>query len=160
VNQSRRDGGPDDERALRPARSETLTPGIPLDQIGETLASFYDSLISEGLPEHLAGLVHRVRQQGASPAAGEGCARAAPTGTRLALVVEDDADLRALAESLLSETELEPVTCDSAEAALGVLQARVTTSSSSSPTCGSPARWTGSSSPTPSRPCGRRRGSS
>ncbi|GBU16801.1 hypothetical protein AOPFMNJM_1614 [Methylobacterium jeotgali] len=124
MNQSRRDGGPDDERALRPARSETLTPGIPLDQIGETLASFYDSLISEGLPEHLAGLVHRVRQQGASPAAGEGCARAAPTGTRLALVVEDDADLRALAESLLSETELEPVTCDSAEAALGVLQAR------------------------------------
>jgi CheY-like chemotaxis protein len=106
--------------------TDTLSPGIPLDQIGRTLASFYDDLVSEGVPEHLAGLVRRVRQtEGDEPA------RQAPPvapsegeSPRLALVVEDDPEIRALAETLLEETELDVIGCDSAEAALSVLQAR------------------------------------
>ena len=97
------------------AGHDTLAPGIHLDQIGQTLASFYDSLVAEGVPEHLAGLVRRVRQSEETVPAG---------AARLALVVEDDAEVRALAETLLEETELDVVGCDSAEAALTVLQAR------------------------------------
>ncbi|WP_342107341.1 response regulator [Methylobacterium sp. SI9] len=106
--------------------TDTLTPGVPLDQIGRTLASFYDNLVSEGVPEHLAALVRRVRQTETSePAQVE--AAAAATGAahpRVALVVEDDPEIRALAETLLEETELDVIGCDSAEAALSVLQAR------------------------------------
>lgn len=43
---------------------------------------------------------------------------------RVALVVEDDADTRDLAVALLEETELDVLTCESAEAALGVLETR------------------------------------
>lgn len=94
-------------------------PGLPLDQIGETLASFYDTLLAEGVPEHLASLVRQVRQSApVAPAVSE-----APAA-RLALVVEDDPEVRALAEALLDETELDVIGCDSAEAALEVLQAR------------------------------------
>ncbi|WP_246695366.1 response regulator [Methylobacterium sp. P1-11] len=106
--------------------TDTLSPGIPLDQIGQTLASFYDNLVSEGLPEHLASLVRRVRQS-EGEAAAQSEPSAAATGIappRLALVVEDDPEIRALAETLLEETELDVVGCDSAEAALSVLQAR------------------------------------
>ncbi|MCJ2066931.1 response regulator [Methylobacterium sp. J-088] len=106
--------------------TDTLTPGIPLDQIGRTLASFYDDLVSEGVPEHLAALVRRVRQTEAEePARPEaGAAATAAVHARLALVVEDDPQIRALAETLLEETELDVIGCDSAEAALLVLQAR------------------------------------
>lgn len=99
---------------------DSLTPGVSLDRIGETLASFYDTLLAEGVPEHLASLVRQVRQAAveARPAAAE------PSTPRLALVVEDDPEVRALAETLLDETELDVVGCDSAEAALAVLQAR------------------------------------
>ncbi|WP_091716173.1 response regulator [Methylobacterium phyllostachyos] len=99
---------------------------MPLDQIGRTLASFYDNLVSEGMPEHLAALVRRVRQTEADEAAQENStvAPAAETHPRVALVVEDDREIRALAETLLEETELDVVGCDSAEAALAVLQAR------------------------------------
>jgi CheY-like chemotaxis protein len=110
-----------------PPLTDTLSPGIPLDQIGQTLASFYDDLVSEGVPEHLAALVRRVRQtELAEPAAHDANpAAAAATGQpRLALVVEDDPEIRALAETLLEETELDVMGCDSAEAALSVLQAR------------------------------------
>lgn len=107
--------------------TDTLSPGIPLDQIGQTLASFYDELVSEGIPEHLAALVRRVRQTeddtGAQADAGPATATASEL-PRVALVVEDDPEVRALAETLLEETELEVVGCDSAEAALSVLQAR------------------------------------
>lgn len=92
---------------------ETLAPSIALDQIGETLASFYDDLIAEGVPEHLAALVRQVKQP--EPAT------VAKTG-KLALVVEDDAATRALAESLLGETTLSVIGCGSAEAALSVLR--------------------------------------
>lgn len=106
--------------------TDTLTPGVPLDQIGRTLASFYDNLVSEGVPEHLAALVRRVRQTEAEePARSEtGAAAATATHPRVALVVEDDPEIRALAETLLEETELDVIGCDSAEAALSVLQAR------------------------------------
>ncbi|MDP4022562.1 response regulator [Methylobacterium sp. NEAU 140] len=100
---------------------------MPLDQIGQTLASFYDNLISEGVPEHLAGLVRRVRQSDAEPPepeAGNGIAAGPAPQARLALVVEDDAEIRELAEALLEETELAVLGCDSAEAALAVLRER------------------------------------
>jgi CheY-like chemotaxis protein len=106
--------------------TDTLSPGLPLDQIGRTLASFYDNLVTEGVPEHLAALVRRVRQT-----EDDASARHEPPVVtleaeppRLALVVEDDPEIRALAETLLEETELNVVGCDSAEAALSVLQAR------------------------------------
>lgn len=106
--------------------AETLSPGVPLDQIGETLASFYDSLVAEGVPENLAALVRRVRQ--VEPAAPEpdGCEAGPPRPRQglLALVVEDEPEQRALAEALLEETELAVIGCDSAEAALGLLQDR------------------------------------
>lgn len=104
---------------------DTLAPGIPLDEIGQTLATIYDDLLAEGVPEHLAALVRRVRQadaQSARPTA-RIAADAGPPA-RLALVVEDEPDVRALAESLLEETELGVIGCDSAEAALAVLQER------------------------------------
>lgn len=106
--------------------TDTLTPGIPLDQIGRTLASFYDDLVTEGVPEHLAALVRRVRQTGDDePARHEAdAATTMASQPRVALVVEDEPEIRALAETLLEETELDVVGCDSAEAALSVLQAR------------------------------------
>ncbi|AWN39050.1 response regulator [Methylobacterium radiodurans] len=100
---------------------DTLTPGVPLDQIGQTLASFYDDLVAEGVPEHLAALVRRVRQAEPEPAAAE-APPAIAEPRRLALVVEDEPQIRALAETLLEETELAVIGCDSAEAALRVLQ--------------------------------------
>ncbi len=105
---------------------DTLAPGIPLDQIGQTLATIYDDLLAEGIPEHLAALVRRVRQAdpGPSRATARGAAGSAEPSPRLALVVEDEPEVRALAETLLEETELGVVGCDSAEAALQVLQER------------------------------------
>lgn len=105
---------------------DTLSPGIPLDQIGQTLASIYDDLVAEGVPEHLAALVRRVRQADADPALpiGRPAVESAETPRRLALVVEDEPEIRALAETLLEETELAVIGCDSAEAALAVLQKR------------------------------------
>ena len=109
-------------KLIRHRPVDTLSPEIPLDRIGETLASFYDSLVSEGVPEHLAALVRKVRQSevAADQPPAEPVARAA----RLALVVEDNDHVRSLAEALLEETELSVIGCDSAEAALSVLQAR------------------------------------
>ena len=49
-----------DSKNLKPDRPtftppvDTLTPGLSLDRIGQALASFYDDLIAEGVPEHLA----------------------------------------------------------------------------------------------------------
>ncbi|AWN44681.1 response regulator [Methylobacterium durans] len=100
---------------------------MPLDQIGQTLASFYDTLVAEGVPEHLAVLVRRVRQSESPSEPGTDDAQEARAGARsahLALVVEDEPEVRALAEALLEETELSVIGCDSAEAALAVLQAR------------------------------------
>ncbi|AIQ93943.1 DNA-binding NtrC family response regulator [Methylobacterium fujisawaense] len=82
--------------------------------------------MSEGMPEHLAALVRRVRQteDDRVAAAGPVAVAAETDPRRVALVVEDDPAIRALAETLLEETELDVVGCDSAEAALSVLQAR------------------------------------
>lgn len=111
--------------ARRFPAQDTLTPGVPLDQIGQTLASFYDDLVAEGVPEHLAALVRRVRQAEPAPEAAEAApAPAAAEAKRIALVVEDEPQIRALAETLLEETELAVIGCDSAEAALRVLQER------------------------------------
>lgn len=107
--------------------TDTLTPGVPLDQIGQTLASFYDDLITEGVPPHLAALVKRVKQSHPRPTAeNRGPARAAceQKPVHLAIVVEDEIEIRQLAETLLEETELEVVGCPSAEEALAVLRER------------------------------------
>jgi len=56
--------------------------------------------------------------------------------TPIALVVEDDAAVRDLAAAVLEETDLGVIACDSAEAALSVLER------CSSPTCACRARWT------------------
>ena len=93
---------------------DPLTPAMRLDQIGQALAAFYDDLVAEGVPEHLAALVRRVKQAGAPDIR--------PRRDRIALVVEDEPEVRALAEALLEETELVVVGCDSAERALGVLR--------------------------------------
>lgn len=105
---------------------DTLAPGLALDEIGQTLAAMYDDLVAEGVPEHLAALVRRVRQADAKPprAMGRIAPDAAKPPARLALVVEDEPEVRALAEAVLEETELGVIGCDSAEAALAVLQAR------------------------------------
>src|SRR4051812_40031492 len=112
---SKHDGSGIGSRGKRPA--DTLTPCIPLDQIGQTLASFYDVLVAEGIPEHLAALVRKVRQsdgEDASGAASAGPHASCAREPRLALVVEVDPEVRALAEALLEETELDVVGCDSA----------------------------------------------
>ncbi len=114
-----------DGAGRRASATETLSPGVPLDQIGETLAAFYDSLVAEGVPEHLAALVRQVRQAEPEQAPAEIAPAPLPvTGTRIALVVEDEPELRELAASLLDETELTAIGCASAEAALDVLRVR------------------------------------
>lgn len=90
---------------------------MQLDQIGEALAACYDNLIAEGIPDHLAALIRRVDP--AHPPASEPDAR---MDRRVALVVEDDEATRDLAESVLEETDLRVVGCDSAEQALRFLQ--------------------------------------
>ena len=90
-------------------------PGLPLDQIGQALASFYDDLLSEGLPDTLAELVRQVDRSSAEAAGKSG---------RIAVVVEDDPEVRALAVALFEETRLGVIACDSAEQALEVLQER------------------------------------
>ena len=102
-------------------------PGVSLDRIGQALASFYDDLVAEGVPQHLAALVRQVKPAEAQVPSDEAPALATPGKTgRLALVVEDDAATRNLAESLFEKTELEAIGCDSAEAALDILRARGT----------------------------------
>ncbi|MFC7664727.1 response regulator [Methylorubrum suomiense] len=90
---------------------------MKLDQIGQALASCYDNLVAEGLPDHLAALVRRVdRAERAAHAKDR-----APS-SRVALVVEDEQETRDLAESVLEETDLRVVGCDNAEKALSYLQ--------------------------------------
>lgn len=98
-----------------PPANETLSPDFSLGQIGQALAAFYDDLIAEGLPEHLAALVRQVKASERALAAKSG---------KLAIVVEDCEATRAVAESLLGETDLEVIGCDNAEAALDVLRER------------------------------------
>lgn len=105
-------GSPPD-RPANGAASDPLLPGMRLDQIGQALASAYDDLLAEGVPEHLAGLVRRVSDTGFGQSGKSG---------RLALVVEDEPEVRALAEATLDESELSVIACESAEAALAVLQ--------------------------------------
>lgn len=91
-----------------------LHPSVPLHAIGRALSQFYEDLLAEGVPENLAGLVRQVERD----------AQARSGHRRAALVVEDDADVRALAETLLEETNLDVVGCGSAEEALRLLKDR------------------------------------
>lgn len=76
------------------------------------LERMYGGLLEEGIPDELASLVHRVETE-----------RPRETqGRRVAIVVESEPEVRALAAMLLDETELYIIECASAEAALAVLQ--------------------------------------
>ncbi|MFD1303241.1 response regulator [Methylobacterium marchantiae] len=112
------------DRSATRASQDTLAPGLALDQIGEALASFYDDLIAEGIPENLAALVRQVHQP--EPVSEPDPVAAAPIrkSGRIALVVEDDAATQEVAVSLLDETELEAVGCATAEEALAVMRDR------------------------------------
>lgn len=122
------------QNAASPARTafapdNSLNPGLSLDRIGQALAAFYDDLVAEGVPEHLASLIRQARPAEAAPVAeaedaivGAALAKAG----RIAIIVEDDAATRTLAESLFEATELEAVGCDSAEGALDILRSRGT----------------------------------
>lgn len=106
------------------AGDDTLAPSLALDQIGEALASFYDDLIAEGIPENLAALVRQVRPPEPETQAPPPAPAPIRKSGRLALVVEDDAATQELAVSLLDETELEVVGCHTAEDALTVMRDR------------------------------------
>lgn len=92
---------------------DPLLPGMPLDQIGQALANAYDSLVAEGVPEHLAGLVRRVARSMHENSSAD---------RPIALVVEDEPDVRALAEAVLEESDLDVIGCGSAEEALAILR--------------------------------------
>ena len=106
--------GPFRDRSQGGRADDPLLPGMQLDQIGQALASCYDNLVAEGIPDHLAALVRRVDR-----ADREAAGRPDP---RIALVVEDEPETRDLAESVLEETEMRVVGCASAEKALDFLQ--------------------------------------
>lgn len=113
--------GPFRDRPYGGGIDDPLLPGMKLDQIGQALASCYDNLVAEGLPDELAALVRRVDRAEREARAEAQDRRRAP-GARIALVVEDEDDTRHLAESVLEETELRVVGCASAEKALAFLQ--------------------------------------
>lgn len=109
--------GPFRDRSYGRGTVDPLLPGMQLDQIGQALASCYDNLVAEGIPDHLAALVKRVDRADREPRP-----KAPPPDARIALVVEDEQETRDLAESVLEETELRVVGCASAEKALAFLQ--------------------------------------
>lgn len=90
----------------RHARSRTA-------QFAALLEDFYEDLLEQGVPERLAALVRGLP---------DGDAPIDQDQRRVALVVESDDEARALAATLLEETELAVVECTSAEAALSILQ--------------------------------------
>jgi CheY-like chemotaxis protein len=89
---------------------------VPLDVIGWALRRLYDGLLAEGIPEHLASLVQRLEHLDPH--------RLSVRHRRIALLVEDEAQLCELAVAVLAETGLEVMTCESAEAALAIMQTR------------------------------------
>lgn len=109
--------GPFRDQSYTSRIDDPLLPGMKLDQIGQALASCYDNLVAEGLPDELAALVRRVDR-----AEREARAKQPAPGARIALVVEDEDETRELAESVLEETDLHVVGCASAEQALTYLQ--------------------------------------
>lgn len=79
------------------------------------LHDFYEDLLEQGVPDHMANLVTCMPE--GNPGQGN-------PDRRLAIVVEPDPEMRGLAAALLEESELSVIECTSAEAAMGVLQAR------------------------------------
>jgi CheY-like chemotaxis protein len=89
-------------------------PSVATDAVGRALRGLYEDLVAEGVPDHLADLVHRFDDR-IDSATGE---------KQLAIIVEDDPELRDLARAILEETSLGVITCATGEAALATLQAR------------------------------------
>lgn len=82
-------------------------------QFAALLQGFYQDLLEQGVPERLAALVRQLPDDDLGSNHGD---------RRIALVVESDEEVRALAAALLEETELSVVECAEADAALAILQ--------------------------------------
>ena len=95
-------------------RVDAPEESVVINAIGRALRTLYDDLITEGVPDRLAELIHCFDDRIDNPGRAK----------HLAIVVEDDPELRDLARAILEETSLGVVTCATAEAALAKLQAR------------------------------------
>jgi CheY-like chemotaxis protein len=108
-------------KVLRPdpfglPRIDEVHPSVPLNAMGRALRELYDQLLAEGVPAHLASLVSKLDGKQATDITAR--------HQRVALVVEDEPELRELAAAMLRESELQVMTCESAEAALAMMEAR------------------------------------
>lgn len=83
------------------------------DQFATLLQGFYQDLLEQGVPERLAGLVRQIADQHGSLSQDD---------RPLALVVESNEESRALAATLLEETELVVIECAEQSAALAFLK--------------------------------------
>jgi len=90
-----------------------LQPGVVTSGIARALAGSYRGMLEQELPATLSAILQRLETRGPAPAR---------SATQVALIVEDDHDVRSLAAALLEETELDVVEVDSAEGALAYLQ--------------------------------------
>ncbi len=97
-------------------RVDEVPRSVQHEAIGRSLRQLYDGLIAEGVPEHLASLVYRLEAGDQS--------ELFVRHQRVALIVEDEPELCDVAAAMLGETELEVITCSSAEAALAFMQYR------------------------------------
>ena len=101
--------------ADKPANVFATRSRSPAARFSSMLQDFYQDLLEQGVPEHMAALVRQLDTDAPRPGA---------DGRPLALVVEMDGASRAQAVALLDETGLAVVECTSAEAALGILRDR------------------------------------
>ena len=84
-------------------------------QFAALLQEFYEDLLDQGVPERLAALVRQMPETAQAVRSDK---------RRIALVAESDDDARALAATLLEETDLCVVECTSADEALDILKAQ------------------------------------
>lgn len=89
-------------------------PGSRAGQFAALLQGFYEDLLEQGVPEDLAALVRRLPEPAQSASASD--------DRHIALVAETDDEARALAATLLEETDLRVLECTSAEGVLSILQ--------------------------------------
>jgi CheY-like chemotaxis protein len=99
-----------------------LTDVELLAEIGRELRSVYSELLREPIPEHLAVIIERLEPRTDTHRPEETAMAHAENTARVALVVEDDPDVRSLAAALIEETDLDVVEEDSAEGALAYLR--------------------------------------
>jgi CheY-like chemotaxis protein len=93
------------------------------EAIAPALRQYFADVVEEPLPALLAALVEKLNAPPNPQARRASMGQARPP-RRTALVVEDDAELRWLCATLLEESELDIVECESAEAALAIMLMR------------------------------------